>query len=210
MLRGFLLGLANSSACLAGCAPVLLPMLLGEGEPVLKNSLRLVQFLSGRLLGYLLFVCAVWAAGGSIRPVLQHPAALGALHLLLALLLLLYGFAPRPAPCLAESARSSLSRLASRFPALVPPFLGFLTGLSVCPPFMAAMVDASRLPGLLPTLTFFLAFFFGTSLAFLPLPLAGLLRRHQTLRTVGRLASGLMGGYYLYTGAILLYGGLCR
>ncbi|MFL7807625.1 MAG: sulfite exporter TauE/SafE family protein, partial [Anaerolineae bacterium] len=62
-MQGFLLGLANGTTCLTFCAPVLVPYLLGEGKGVRKNLLTLLQFLIGRLGGYMLFGLAAWATG---------------------------------------------------------------------------------------------------------------------------------------------------
>ncbi len=63
VVQGFFLGLASGTACLANCAPVFLPYLLGEGEKIPKNYILLGQFLGGRLAGYLLFALLAWAAG---------------------------------------------------------------------------------------------------------------------------------------------------
>jgi sulfite exporter TauE/SafE len=62
-MEGFLLGLASGITCLAYCASVLTPFMLGEGNKIRRNGFVLAQFLLGRLLGYLLFGAAAWLAG---------------------------------------------------------------------------------------------------------------------------------------------------
>lgn len=54
-MKGFLLGLANGTSCLTLCAPVLVPYLLNEGDNVRRSLVTLGKFLTGRLLGYLVF-----------------------------------------------------------------------------------------------------------------------------------------------------------
>ena len=55
MMQAFLLGLSYGAVCVAYCAPVLVPYLLGEGNRTWRNYAVLLRFLAGRLLGYLLF-----------------------------------------------------------------------------------------------------------------------------------------------------------
>ena len=55
LVKGFLLGIASGGACLAYCAPVLVPYLLGEGKTLRGNAVLVGGFLGGRLIGYLAF-----------------------------------------------------------------------------------------------------------------------------------------------------------
>jgi hypothetical protein len=93
-------------------------------------------------------------------------------------------------------------------PRLLAGMLGFLTGLSLCPPFLMALAGASGGATLVSSLLFFVAFFMATTLFFVPFPLAAALSRSRAAQTVGRLAAGLTGVYYLYRGLIMIYGGL--
>jgi hypothetical protein len=61
---------------------------------------------------------------------------------------------------------------------------------------------------LFSSLFFFLMFFLGTALFFVPAPFLGLLRTFPAFRTVGKLAAGLMGLYYFYSGLIMCAGGI--
>jgi hypothetical protein len=91
---------------------------------------------------------------------------------------------------------------------MLPGLMGLLTGLSLCPPFLAALAGATSQVTLVSSLLFFSAFFAATALYLVPFPLAGLLGRSQAVRITGRLAAGLMGAYYFYKGLIMIYGGL--
>jgi hypothetical protein len=60
LTQGFLLGLANRGVCLAYCAPVLVPYLLGEGGTLRRGAVSVGGFLGGRLVGYLAFAILAW------------------------------------------------------------------------------------------------------------------------------------------------------
>jgi sulfite exporter TauE/SafE len=207
MLQGFLLGLANGTSCVAFCAPIFLPFILGEGRTVRRNFPLLIQFLAGRLGGYLLFGVAAWQMGRWIQGFASHGIFMGTAYLLLAALLMAYGFSTPKALCAAEGGRVWLSWVSARFPSILPVLLGLLTGLTLCPPFLAAFADASSRASLADSLAFFAAFFMGTAMFFIPLPFTGLLRRFNPVRIVGRLACAMTGCYYLYKSLILFYAG---
>jgi len=205
-MQGFLLGLASGTTCLAYCAPVLVPFLLGEGQQVRQNWAALGKFLGGRLGGYLLFGLIAWAVN---RLILEDSGVrtpvLGVAYVTLAVLLIVYGVVRTPTACAGElsGARAWLTR----WPALLPIGLGFLTGLNVCPPFLMAFAGAAGMGTLWQSLLFFGTFFLGTSLYFLPLPFLGAFRRFQSLRIVGKFAAVIVAVYYLAAGVILLAAG---
>lgn len=204
-MQGFLLGLANGTTCLAYCAPVLIPFLLGEGRRTRQNWALLAKFLGGRLAGYLLFGLLAFLAGqlllgaGGYRNLL-----FGAATVTLAALLAWYGLAKPPTLCggTLKGARLWLRR----WPALLPLGLGFLTGLNLCPPFLMAITGAAGSGTLAGSLLFFGTFFVGTSLYFVPLPFLGAFHHSEALRTVGKLAAVIMALYYLYSGLLMLLG----
>ncbi len=208
LVNGFLLGLANGGSCLATCAPVLLPYLVGEGHAVRWNMLAVVHFLAGRLAGYLVFAVIAWEAGQGLRSSPRGGLIFGSIYAVLAIVLLIYGFRSPAKACAASGARGRLKLISARWPALLPPLMGLLTGLSLCPPFLAALAGATGEATLLASLLFFFAFFIATSLYVAPFPIVGLLGRYPAIRITGRLAAGVMGIYYLYRGLIMIYGGL--
>ena len=48
-VNGLMLGLANGATCLAACAPMLVPLFLGESQRPRNNWGLLARFLGGRL-----------------------------------------------------------------------------------------------------------------------------------------------------------------
>jgi sulfite exporter TauE/SafE len=205
-MQGFLLGLASGTTCLAYCAPVLVPFLLGEGQRVRQNWAVLGKFLGGRLSGYLLFGLIAWVVN---RLVLEDSSArapvLGVAYIVLAVLLIVYGVVRTPTACAGEL-RGAQAWL-TRWPALLPVGLGFLTGLNVCPPFLMAFAGAAGTGTLWQSLFFFGAFFLGTSLYFLPFPFLGAFHRFQAVRIVGKFAAVIVAVYYLVAGTVLLAAG---
>jgi len=207
MIAGFILGLANGATCLATCAPVLLPLLLGCGTHPRQNWSLLAQFLAGRLGGYLLFGVLAWGLGWLARSSGAPVAWIYGLSSLgLAGLLLASGLG-KSVPACTTTPGSIRARLA-HWPALIPACLGFFTGLNLCPPFLMAFADAAGRATLAESLYFFAAFFLGTSLYFLPAPLLGFLHRSGGVQTVGRMAAILISLYYFYVGTISILGGL--
>ena len=211
-MQAFLLGISNGAVCIAYCAPVLLPYLLGEGAGIRSNAYLVARFLAGRLLGYLLFGVLAWAVGRIVLPesLLWREAVIGGADMVLAALLVLYGFFHVGGGCAAERAERRLGKFGERWPALMPAALGLFTGLNFCPPFLLAFGNAAAEANLLKTLMFFFLFFLGTSVFFVPFPLVGAARRAKVLATVGKMAAGIMGVYYFYTGLMLAIGVIVR
>lgn len=208
-MEGFLLGLASGVTCLAYCAPILVPYMLGEGRSIGQNYAILGQFLGGRLVGYLLFGLFSWLAGlALLQTASYHGIIFGSAYILLAGLLAVYGLFKAPSLCAQEPLRNALSRLLARRPALIPFSSGLLTGLNLCPPFLLAFARAAESGSLLDSLLLFLAFFVGTALYFLPMPFLGALRRVAALRTIGKLTALIVALYYLIIGVATLVGNL--
>ncbi|MBN1505300.1 MAG: sulfite exporter TauE/SafE family protein [Sedimentisphaerales bacterium] len=208
-VSGFLLGIASGGVCLAYCAPVLVPYLLGEGRTLRANLVLVGGFLSGRLAGYMTFAVLAWFTHAVLIENLPHRKVIfGLVTVGLATLLIAYGFIGRSRNCPVASPGAA-ERLVARRDArscvstmLMPISLGFLTGVNVCPPFLLAFTSAAQLSQLWESLLFFGAFFVGTSLYVVPLPLVGLAGRHERIRIVGRLAAGVVGLFYLYSGTV--------
>jgi len=211
MMAAFLLGLSNGGVCLAYCAPVLVPCMIAGSSGAGASVGVLLRFLCGRLAGYLIFGAATWAVSLSLLKEGYRAPILGAAYMVLATTLVLYGFLgigrPRGA-CRGHA--SILLRLAGsrRMTFLAPSAAGLATGLSLCPPFLLAMAGSAEKGSLSYSLFFFFMFFLGTSLFLVPAPLLAALRAWPAVRTVGRLAAGLMGVYYFFSGLLMFAGGM--
>ncbi len=208
MLEPFLLGLSSGTVCLAYCAPVLVPYLLGEGGSVRRSALLLTEFLLGRLVGYVLFALAAWSIGLNLLPSGGWRGLLfGLAYLVLSILLVGYGFFNLRSWCAVRKVPANLPS-ATMSPAILPLILGLLTGINICPPFLIALTRAADTGSAVDSVRFFVAFFLGTAVYFVPMPLVGALRTVSALRTVGRMAAGIIGVYYFYVGLVTFYGGV--
>jgi len=207
-----LLGFSSGLMCLASCGPVLLPALAAAGTGWRGTGALLGTFLAGRLVGYLGFATLAWALGLALPlPARANGLVFAVVHLGLAVALVLWAVLPRrprAAPCPQGVAVSRRVALARRFQALGPAVMGLLTGLNLCPPFIAAGVRAAEGRSLPGALAFFVLFFVGTAVWFLPfLGLAGL-RRFTAIGTVARFTAVVVAAYYGYLGAVTLGGAL--
>ena len=202
-----LLGLASGPGCLASCGPVLLPALAAQGEGLRGTAGLLSVFLSGRLAGYLSFSVLAWAAGLAAPTDPRWRALLfGLVDLSLAGALAVYALAARHCPPTREPSGSP-SRLVSierRVRPWGPAALGLLTGLNICPPFLAAGARAAQTRSLPGAAAFFLVFFLGTAVWSLPLVAMGWLRRLAAVAAVARMTLLVLAGWYAYLGIIAL------
>ena len=206
--EALLLGLASGPACIAACGPVLVPSLLTERAGFRPHVRYLSAFLAARLLGYMLFAVVAWELG-MLASMLPAPRMLlmVAVYVLLACILLWYAYSARRTcaqPC-ADSKLVSIGAKKNRGVAGAAS-LGFLTGLNLCPPFVAAGIRAAQMGSLVAALLFFAAFFVGTSVWFVPFLSLGCFVRNQAVITVARMAMVLIALYYLSMGIAMLLG----
>lgn len=203
-MEGFVLGLTSGTVCLAYCSPVLVPYLMSNNRSTYANYIHMFHFLLGRLSGYLLFAVIAWQAGWLWKLTSSSkPAILGSVYILLAVALLIFNFAHRETPC---AIKPFLPRLREKNWS-APVVLGLLTGINLCPPFLLVFTSASTLGSMTESIFFFLMFFLGSSLYFLPLPFIGAFRKKAVLQTVGRFTTVIVALFYLYSGLIELMGG---
>jgi sulfite exporter TauE/SafE len=207
MAEGFLLGLSTGVVCVAYCGPALLPYLMAESGGLRKSILFVAVFLAGRLTAYLITAVVAGMIGQTFlkdsgtRTILMSIA-----YMLLAIMLIIYGFYRFREICLGTTARSIVkpgkNKTANRI--IVPYTAGFLTGINICPPFLLAITGAVDSGSITGSILFFLAFFAGTSVFFIPMPFAGIFMRQQVIRITGKFAALLAGIIYFYKGLVLL------
>ena len=196
--RALLLGLSTGLFCAGFCVPLVGPLLLAdENRSVRRSASRVLLFLAGRLVAYLLFGLVFGALGGilsrmwGIKAVLL-PLLYGVLGVLMIVYAVVQSF-PHIGLCrsLGQPVRSGW------YIACV----GFLAGINLCPPFLLAVTTVMDIGGPLRGVLFFLVFFLATSVYLLPLFFAGLVSRFSSVRFAGRVAAVLAGLYFLYLAA---------
>jgi len=206
--EAFILGIGSGPVCLASCGPVLLPWMAAESRDLRGNASLLARFLAGRLSGYLAFAVAAWAAGLALPADARlRMLVFGVANLALAVFLAYSALHPRRACNIPVHPAGALLQIEPapahhrwQIPAAVS--LGFLTGLNLCPPFVAAGLRATQLNSLPAALFFFALFFFGTAVWFAPTLAISPLRRHAAVPAVARIVMGVLAAYYLYLGIL--------
>ena len=200
------LGFISGPACVASCGPVVVPSLLAECSGLRLHGRYLSAFLATRLCGYLVFAALAWEFGNlSALPSPARSVVFALVHLLVAGALLRYAYAVRPA-CAGSCKSSRLITIGAAGSHRIPgaAALGFLTGVSLCPPFVAAGVRAAEAASMVAAVLFFAAFFLGTSVWFVPFAALGWMRRNEAVTTVARMAMVLIALYYFYAGLTIL------
>lgn len=199
VLEAFFLGLSTGPVCLAYCAPVVAPLVMAQEKFRLPRlALLLGIFLGGRLAGYLAigFLVGLFSqtlAAGS------HSRVAGGVTLFMGAALLVFGFL-KNFPTLKWCRRFPV-RDSSLFWVLA---LGLLTGLNICPPFVAAITGSATLGSISGALLYFAAFFLGTSVYVPPLLLLGPLSNRPAIQTVAKICLLLSGAWFMIKGMILL------
>jgi len=211
METALFLGLTSGGACLGTCGPLVAAFLAAERITLRRSAALLIVFLSGRLLGYGGWAVVSWLLGQAIFQNPEGLTAFAAADLVLGGWLIYYGIS-RPLSHSHEICPiSSLKPLAS--PTISRPAFfrsgtwGILSGLQVCAPFLAAVAEAARTGSLGGSLFFFLVFYLGTGIWFIPFPFIGTLGRFSQVAQVARFCALLLGGYYIYSGLITIAGG---
>jgi sulfite exporter TauE/SafE len=194
--QGLLLGLSTGAFCIASCAPVLVPYLIGTERTLRESAITLAELAAGRLAAYLLFGAAVGILALQLSPSLLRKIAGWAMIACAVLLLVSVTMHFRTGGWFCS--------LLKRPYATMPALLGFVTGINVCPPFLLALAAAAALGTVAGSILLFLGFFFGTSayfLLFIPFCRAG---KSETVRIIGQITAVLAGVLYFVLGILSL------
>ena len=204
MTESLILGLSSGSACLATCGMVMFPYLMSGSAGVRQISKDISIFLVVRFTVYIIMATIAWYAGQALfnNPVIRNIVP-GILYIVFAIMLVWYSIdSTRNPVCQASLLKTVHSRR------LVPVFLGIVNSIGFCPALFIILTKSATQGTIIKSYLAFLAFFIGSSLWFLPLPLAGRIRKKEVLRTVGLLATGLAGIIFMIKGITNLIGGI--
>jgi len=203
MTEAFILGLSSGSACLVTCGMVMFPYLLAGSAGVKRIATDLSLFLLTRLLIYFILATLAWYFGQAIFsfPVVRNIVP-GILYIVFAAMLVWYSISKNRNPeCPAKIVKTVNNKR------LIPIFLGIVNSLGFCPALLIILTKGATQSTITHSYIAFLAFFIGSSVWFLPLPLAGRIRKKEILKTIGILATGLAGIIFMIKGITNLIGG---
>lgn len=182
----FLLGLSAGMYCLTLCIPFVAPVMISENRREKENFLVLVKFIFGRFLGYIAFGALFGYLGEKINNNGLNFILNFAL-ILLSLLLISHALG------LMQPKRFSFCQKIKKHNSKIPLLMGFLMGVNICPPFLMSLTYVFTLHSVLKGIIYFLMFFLGTTLYFLPLFFLGYLNKIKEFQWVGRVAALIVG-----------------
>jgi len=184
---GFFAGFSVGIYCLGFCLPVFLPVLLSEKRDIKKSFWLVGEFSLGRLIGYLFFGLIFSWLGQTLKNNLIH-SIVSLITLWLGISMILYSlrmFDKKFCPT-------------KLFNQLKWPFwVGFLTGVNICPPFLASLTYVFNLHDAFLSLIYFLAFFLGTSVYIVPTAIFGIFSQFPWLQKLGQISGFLVGFYFI-------------
>jgi len=204
MTDSLILGLSSGSACLATCGMVIFPYLMAGSSGVKRIALDLTLFLLTRFLVYFILATLSWYFGQAFfsNPVVRNIVP-GVLYIVFAVMLVWYSISKNRNPdCPAKVVQTVNNHR------LVPILLGIVNSLGFCPALFIILTKGATQSTLVQSYIAFLAFFIGSSIWFLPLPLAGKIRKKEVLKNIGILATGLAGIIFMIKGLTNLIGGI--
>jgi hypothetical protein len=204
MTDSFILGLSSGSACLATCGMVMFPYLMSGSAGPKRIAVDLSLFLFTRLVVYFILATLSWYLGQTIfnNPFVRNVGP-GILYIVFAVMLVWYSISKTRTPdCPAKIVKTVNNHR------LIPILLGLVNSLGFCPALFIILTKGATQVTLTQSYFAFLAFFIGSSIWFLPLPLAGRIHKKEVIRNIGILATGLAGIIFMIKGITNLIGGL--
>ena len=191
ILQPILAGLSVGAFCLTYCFPFMGVFFVAETRGLKKNLTVLLEFLAGRLAGYLCFGLIVGYLGEKFEPRwLRLATNISFIALSLVLFLYLLGLAREKSFC------KTPPWLKNRSPAL----MGFFMGINLCPPFLLSIAYVFSKQSALYGMLYFALFFLSSSVYFLPLAFVGLASKAQEFRKMARVSGFLVAAIFFIYG----------
>jgi hypothetical protein len=164
----------------------------------------LLEFLLGRLFGYLLFGVLAWCTKFAITGERSSMVLFGSSYVVLSVMMAVYAFHDTLTVCPAGALGRASQSVLFQKPFVFPAVLGFLTGINLCPPFLLALTETATSESISRSLVFFTLFYIGTSVYFLPLSFLGSFRTCGSIKTVAKMASVIIAIFYVHKGISML------
>jgi len=204
-MEALLLGLSTGTSCLVLCGPIVVPYLLGEGISVKKSLIDIFLFLGSRFFAYMILGLVAALVGQTFlkAEIYQHIIT-GSAYMILSLVLVVYSFIRIRHICAIKPFSEVLIHQADKRTIAVPLVGGLVTGLSLCPSLLLAFTGAASQDSLLKSMGYFIFFFLGTSVYFLPLMFLGLIHGKNVIHIIGKITAGLAGLVFFIKGLMMV------
>ena len=197
--------MSSGIACISVCLPGVLPILLGRRSTVAQSAIFVAVFLSGRWLAYLIAAALTALFSAAIYDVVSNKIVMIATQFLLAAIMILFAAGKLSSKCINPLKHKRLRTFLKNHDNLLPVIMGFITSISLCPPFVTLVLQTAGEQSLMRTVGLFTMFFIGTLPYFLPVPIIGLSRRNAVFKVIGRYAAAIMGCVYLYNAIAIMH-----
>ena len=197
--------MSSGIACISVCLPGVLPILLGRRSTVAQSAKFVAVFLSGRWLAYLIAAALTALFSAAIYDVVSNKIVMIATQFLLAAIMILFAAGKLSSKCINPLKHKRLRTFLKNHDNLLPVIMGFITSISLCPPFVTLVLQTAGEQSLMRTVGLFTMFFIGTLPYFLPVPIIGLSRRNAVFKVIGRYAAAIMGCVYLYNAIAIMH-----
>ncbi|MFH0800352.1 MAG: sulfite exporter TauE/SafE family protein [Pseudomonadota bacterium] len=202
ILPPLLSGLSVGIYCFAFCIPFVAPLMVSEARAQREDILVIVKIVCGRLIGYMAFGAAVGYLGERFDDKNINLVMTISL-MLLSLIMILHGVG------LLNPERLSFCAKIRKHGQKVPLVMGFLMGINICPPFLMSLTYVFNLHSMAKGLIYFLMFFAGTTVYFLPIFFLRFLGRMKEFQMAGRICALIVGTlFFVYGLHNILSGGL--
>jgi len=201
LIQPFLLGISTGIFCFTYCVPFIAPYLVSEERKLGKNFRLILEFIFGRLGGYILFGAIFGYLGEKISNRAVNFILIISL-MLLSVVLIIYALG------FLKSKGIFCSAKYIKFRAKTPLLMGFLMGINICPPFLMSLAYVFTLHSALRGMIYFLMFFVGTTLYFLPVTFLGFLGKMKEFRLIAQIAGLIVGFAFLVYGIYYIIRGL--
>ena len=200
IIQPLLAGLSMGLFCTTSCLPFIAPYLVAEQRGARATAGILLQFILGRLGGYILFGAIFGWLGEQLTGAAFNLFTLVSL-VLLSLLLILYAVGLMK-PSWSVCGLNSWPRRRA------PLLMDFLMGVNICPPFLLSVAYVFTLHSAIKGIVYFLVFFAATTLYFLPLFFLGFLSKLNEFRAVARVSAVLVGLLFIAYGIYAMSRGI--
>jgi len=150
----------------------------------------ILKFIFGRFSGYVLFGAIFGYLGERINNSTVNLILIISL-MALSLLLIIYasGLLKQKSWCSGKFFREKS-----------PLLMGFFMGINICPPFLMSLAYVFTLHSAVKGIIYFIMFFLGTSIYFLPLVFLGFLGKMKEFRLIARISALIVGIVFLIYG----------
>jgi len=199
ILEGLIIGLSVGTSCLASCGPLIMSVIMKNASSTSGAYSYLARFMGGRFIAYMAIAAITCMMRGSQW---QSANLMGYLSIAIGLMMIANAIVQLPSYCMKGVGVKAFIR--GHAPQIYVPSLGFISSISICPPVIATATASLSAPTAIEGIMTFVLFFVGSSIYMFPLPLIALIDDKDTIKTIGKFMSWIIGVMFIVKGIITI------